>query len=109
MSYPIKYRTRTTEYRRAGHTPEETSEISGVSVSAIGEREKQLKEKGDSANRPLNRKHKKIDPVRPEEYINQYPDACLSETAEVFECSAAAVGKALKRPGFTQKKDKTLP
>ena len=43
MSYPEKYRIRTLEYRREGHTLEQTSNVFKVAVITIREWEKQLR------------------------------------------------------------------
>ena len=47
MSYPTKYRERTIEYRKEGHTLEETCATFKVSISTIRKWEKQLTEKGN--------------------------------------------------------------
>ena len=59
MSYPVKYRERTIEYRQE-HTLEETSRTFKVSISTIRKWEKQLKEKGDLKAKVANRSFKKI-------------------------------------------------
>ena len=96
MSYPVIYRKRVIEYRKEGHTLEETGKTFKIAVSTIQRWEKQLKEKGDLENKPLNRPFKKINPEKLKEYIK--------ETAEVFNCSTTAVIKAFKRLGITRKK-----
>ena len=104
MSYPIIYRKRVIEYRQEGHTLEETSEIFKIAVSTIQRWEKQLKEKGDLKNKPLNRSFKKINPEKLKEHIKNHPDAYIKEIAQVFNCSTTAIIKALKRLGITRKK-----
>ena len=47
MSYPVIYRKRLIEYRKEGHTLEETGKTFKIAVSTIQRWEKQLKEKGD--------------------------------------------------------------
>ena len=64
MSYPTKYRERTIEYRKEGHTLEETRATFKVSISTIRKWEKQLKEKGNLEKKPLHRSFKKIDPQK---------------------------------------------
>ena len=104
MSYDKKYRKRTIEYRQEGHTLEETSGIFKVSISTILDWTKLHKETGEYGKRPLNRNFKKIDPIRLESYIAEYPDAYLTEIAEVFGCRESAIRKALKKLGVTRKK-----
>lgn len=104
MSYPVIYRKRVIEYRQEGNTLEETGRVFKIAVSTIQGWEKQLKEKGDLENRPLNRTFKKIDPEKLKEYIKEHPDAYIKEIAEVSDCSTTAVQKAFKRLGITRKK-----
>ena len=54
MSYPTMFRKRTIEYRQFGHTLKETSKAFKVSISAIEEWEKKLKESGSLEKKVLN-------------------------------------------------------
>ena len=104
MSYPTIFRKRTIEYRQSGHTLKETSKAFKVSISAIEEWEKKIKEIGNLENKALNRPHKKIDPEKLRAYVEEHPDAYQREMAEEFDCSVTAIQKALKRLGITRKK-----
>ena len=104
MSYPEKYRIRTLEYRREGHTLEETSKVFKVAVVTIREWEKQLKEEGNLRQHTGIRPFKKIDPKKLRDFIKARPDAYLSEIADEFGCSATAITKALKRLKISRKK-----
>ena len=104
MSYPIIFRKRTIEYRKLGHTLKETSEAFKVSISAIEEWERKLKESGNLGKKALNRPHKKIHPEKLRAYVAEHPDAYQREMAEEFDCSVTAIQKALKRLGITRKK-----
>ena len=104
MSYPVKYRERVIEYRKEGHTLEQTKEVFKVAISTIRKWERQLKEEGDLENKPLNRSFKKIDPEKLKAYVNEHPDAYLKEFAKEFNCSTTAIIKAFKRLGITRKK-----
>ena len=73
MSYPTIFRKRTIEYRQSGHTLKETSKAFKVSISAIEEWEKKLKERGNLENKALNRPHKKIDPEQLRAYVEENP------------------------------------
>lgn len=108
MSYPIKYRERTIEYRKEGHTLEETKAAFKVSISTIRKWERQLKEKGDLRPKKLMRKPKKIDPGKLKAYVAGHPDAYQREIAQEFNCSQSAVQKALKRLKITRKKDHNI-
>ena len=104
MSYPTIFRKRAIEYRQAGHTLKETSKAFKVSISAIEEWEKKLKERGNLENKALNRPHKKIAPEKLRAYVEEHPDLYQREIAEEFGCSVTAIQKALKRLGITRKK-----
>ena len=104
MSYPTIFRKRTIEYRKSGHTLKETSEAFKVSISAIEEWERKLKESGNLEKKALNRPHKKIDPEKLRAYVEEHPDAYQREMADEFNCSVTAIQKALKRLGITRKK-----
>ena len=108
MSYPIIFRKRTIEYRKSGHTLKETCKVFKVSISAIEEWEKKLKESGNLENKALNRPHKKIAPEQLRAYVEEHPDAYQREMAEEFNCSVTAIQKALKRQGLPEKKDNEL-
>ena len=104
MSYPEKYRIRTLEYRREGHTLEQTSKVFKVNISTIREWEKRLKEEGTLAAREIKRPFKKIDPEKLKDYVKNNPDAYLREIADAFNCCQTAVRKALQRLKITRKK-----
>lgn len=104
MSYPEKYRIRTLEYRREGHTLEQTSRVFKIAVITIREWEKQLREEGNLRKHPVKRPFKKIDPEKLEQYVKANPDAYLREIASIFKCSETAISKALKRLKITRKK-----
>ena len=105
MSYPIKYRERTIEYRQEGHTLKETKAAFKVSYSTIRKWERQSKEKGDLKPKTLTRKPKKIEPDKLRMYVAEHPDAYQREIAQEFNCSQSAIQKALKRLKITRKKD----
>ena len=104
MAYDEKYRIRTVEYRKEGHTVEQTAKIFKVSESAVKTWTKKYDETGEIKNRPLRRSHKKVNPAELEKHMEEYPDAYLSEIAKVFCCSDEAIRKALKRLKITRKK-----
>ena len=104
MSYDEKFRKRTLEYRREGHTLAQTSKVFNVAVNTIRNWEKQLKTEGHLRKHTFVRSFKKIDPEKLRTYVKANPDAYLREIAEFFQCCQAAVRKALKRLKITRKK-----
>ena len=108
MSYPVKYRERTIEYRKAGHTLEETHQTFQVSISTIRKWEKQLEKEGNLEKKPLHRSYKKVNPEKLKEYLSEHPDAYQKEIAKEFSCSATAIYLAMKRLKITRKKDNEI-
>jgi len=53
-------------------------------------------------DRPREKWHKKIDPVKLAAYYEENPDRYLSEAAEAFGCSIAAIFKAKVRLGIVR-------
>ncbi len=108
MSYPVKYRERTIEYRQEGHTLKETSKVFKVTITTIREWEKRLKEKGTLAPDTPRRSFKKIDPEKLKAYLAEHPDAYQREMAKEFGCVESAIRRVLKKLGITRKKDEAL-
>lgn len=104
MAYEEKYRIRAVEYRKEGHTIEETAKIFKIGTATLKDWVKKYDKTGEIKNKPIVRKHKKIDPVELKAYMEKYPDAFLSEIAEKFDCWPSAVDKALKKLKITRKK-----
>lgn len=104
MSYPTKYRERTMEYRKEGHTLEETHQTFKVWISTIRKGEKQLEKEGNLEKKPLHRPYKKINPEKLKAYVAEHPDAYQKEIAKEFGCSATAIYLAMKRLKITRKK-----
>ena len=104
MAYDVKFREQVMKYLGKGHTFKEASDLFEVGITTIVRWKKLQQETGKLENRPLNRKHKKIDPVQLKAYIAENPDSYMSEIAEVFNCTDVAVYYALKRLKLTHKK-----
>ena len=104
MSYPAKYRERTIQYRKEGHTLEETHRTFKVSISTIRSWQKQWEEEGNLENKPLHRSYKKVNPDKLVAYVEKHPDAYQKELAKEFDCSAMAICLAMKRLKITLKK-----
>jgi transposase len=103
MAYSIDLRKKVIDYRKT-HTYEQTHQTFGVSITTIIDWETLLQETGSLKKRPLDRGHKKIDPVKLAAYILEFPDAYLQEIADHFGCTATAVFYALEKEKITLKK-----
>lgn len=107
MAYSKDLRKKVIDYRK-NHTLEKTYETFGVSKTTILDWEQLYKETGSLDKRPLNRSHKKINPVELAKYIVENPDHYLIEIAKYFNCSTTAVFYALKKQSITLKKLKFI-
>lgn len=104
MGYDIKFKQRVIEYKDEGHTYKETCKVFKISEMTLARWKIKEKEgKLEEVKKPV-RKPKKIYPDKLVKYINENPDAYLSEIAQEFDCSHVAVLKALKKLGITRKK-----
>jgi len=104
MGYSEDLRQRVVAYLEEGHTLGKTQKVFNVGISSMRRWRKQQAELGHLENKPLKRKHKKIDPEKLNAYIEAHPDAYLREIAEVFSCTEEAVRQALERLKITRKK-----
>lgn len=104
MACDEKYRKRAVEYRKEGHTIEETSKTFKIGTSTLKTWVKKHDETGEIKDKPLERRYKKVDPIKLEKYIEDNPEAYLSEIAEVFLCSGEAIRQNLKKLKITRKK-----
>ena len=104
MAYDAKYKARTVQYRKEGHTVKQAANTFKVGETTVKRWVKEYDEMGEFIKKPIVRKHKKIDPQKLEVYIEGHPDAYLSEIAKIFSCSEEAIRKALKRLKIMRKK-----
>ena len=110
MAYDNKFRKRVIDNIMSGRTHDETSKTFKIGTTTIKRWVKEYKETGliGSGYTVANRKAKKIDPEKLETYMNEYPDAFLREIAAHFSCCLESVRKALKRIGYTLKKNERV-
>ena len=104
MSYEIKLRQRAIAYWNEGHTKAETAALFKVGTSTLQKWKSQLKETGTLETKKRKETWRKIDPKKLKAHLEEHPDAYLKEIARVFECSDAAVLKAMRRLNITRKK-----
>jgi len=103
MSYDKKIREQALKYRGT-HTQKETSEIFGVSVSAIKDWQKLQKEKGNVEKKKLFRKGRKIGEAELRADVEAHPEDFNWERAVRFGCTEEGIRKAMKRHKLTRKK-----
>ena len=104
MAYSIDLRQKVIKYLKSGHSQREASKTFEISTSTINKWHQQYVATGNLEDKKPSRSFKKLDPKKLIEYVNENPDAFIIEIAEYFGCSDTAVGKALKKAGYTRKK-----
>jgi transposase len=104
MAYSEDYRRRTVEYYHEGNTQAEVMSVFKVHPKTLRDWEARMEKGNLKASYPKTRKARKLQPDKLTVYVEQNPDAFLSEIGEHFGCSAEAVRKALKKLGLTRKK-----
>jgi transposase len=102
--YSIDLREKALKYKET-HSEAETSEIFGVSVSAIREWGKIQKEQGNVKPKELERSGRKIKDAELKADVASYPDDFNWERAKRFGCTEEAIRKAMKRNKLTRKKE----
>ena len=103
--YSTDLRECAVKYLLDGHTYAETADVFHVCFASLVKWKKKFKEQGNCDDKPRKQYFKKIDPQKLTEYLEKHPDAYQCEIAQFFNCSIAAVSKALKKIGYTQKKE----
>jgi len=103
MSYDKKIRIQAVKYR-GNHSQKETSEVFGVSVSAIKSWEKKLKLTGDIENAALERTGRKIKEEELRKDAELFPEDFNEERAVRFGCTGEAIRLAMKKCKLTRKK-----
>jgi transposase len=107
MSYDKKVSEEALKYR-GKHKQAETSEILGVSVSAIKDWQELQKEKGKAEKKKLKRKGRKIGETELKADVEAYRDDLNWERAVRFGCTEEGNRKAMKRHKLTGKKDNRI-
>lgn len=104
MTYPIKFREHVLSIRKKESlTFEEAATRFGIGRATLTRWSKSI------TPVTYKRKPRKIDPQKLAEDIKIYPDSYQSERAERFGVSPEAMCRALKRFGFTYKKNSKSP
>ena len=103
MAHSVEFRKKVIEYLAEGHVPYDARKKFGISDTTVARWVKMYKDNQDLRDKPLIRKHKKLDPKKLRKYVLQNPDASWKTIGKAFGCDASSVGKAFKRLGITHK------
>jgi transposase len=108
MAYSEDYRKRTVEYYHEGKTQSEVYAVFKIYPGTLRDWESRMLSGSLKPNYPKTRAPRKLAPDELLLYVEEHPDAFLTEIGEHFDCSDVAVGKALKKLGITRKKNAIL-
>jgi len=104
MAYSEDYRKRAVEFYREGSTQEEVRKVFKIARSTLRDWEARYEAGSLKPSYPKVRIKPKLPYDQLKQYIDDNPDAFLSEIGEHFGCSAEAVRKALIKLNITLKK-----
>ena len=104
-AYSLDFRKAVLAYVDEGHSQRETTALFKITPRCVS-RWLKLREQGKLQALPVPRSPHKLflEPLK--EYIDKHPDSTLAEIAKHFNCGINAVFKALRKLGYTYKKNK---
>lgn len=104
MTYPLEIKQKAIDYFERCKDITKVIEAYGISRDTIYRWLRLKKQTGKLNNQTKGRQPRKIDREKLRVYVEQHPDAYLSEIAEQFNCTTPAVFYALKSIGIPHKK-----
>ena len=106
MAYDEKFRIAVAQYHIRGNTVAKTAEIFKVGGGMVSTWANTLKRTGRIETKIRNRESTRIVTERKIElFLAKFPDGNQNEMAEVFGCTNQSVCIALKKFGYTRKKN----
>ena len=108
MAYSLDFRKKVIIYCERSRNISEAANIFQISRNTIYQWLKLQKKTGNLAHQVKGTKPRKVDRERLKSYLNDHPDAYLTEIALEFNCHPTAIHYALKGIGYTRKK-RTVP
>ena len=109
MGYAREYKISVIKYHYRGKTIAETAETFSIGTDTVKRWKRELIKYGELQERKVqDRKHlRKIAPESIDEFLEKFPDGNQNEMAEYFGCKPQSVQVALKKFGYTKKKNKS--
>ena len=109
MAYDIKFKEKTLEIlAKLNGNVLQTSKLLNLNYRTVV-RWKETAERGESLiHKSGGKRVEKINPEKLKEYVEQNPNKYLYEIAEEFNCSKSGVFDALKKLGYTNRKNRKL-
>ena len=97
------------KYHFNGNTIAKTAETFSIGVETVNRWKRELRDSGELQGRKVqDREHtRKITPERLERFLEKFPNGNQKEMSEYFGCKQSSITVALKKFGYTKKKNKS--
>jgi len=109
MGYSKDFKVSVVKYHFKGNTIVQAANVFSVAERTVKQWKSELKRNGELQERKVQDREylRKITPERIDEFLARFPDGNQQEMAEYFGCKAPSVTIALKKFGYTKKKNKS--
>ena len=109
MGYSKEYKISVVKFCFNGNSIAKTASTFSIGEDTVSRWKRELKQSGELQGRkPQDRQHlRKITPEGIEEFLQKFPDGNQQEMAEFFGCKASSVTIALKKFGYSKKKNRS--
>jgi transposase len=109
MGYAREYKILAIRFHAKGNSIVKTAETFSIGVETVVRWKRELRDSGELHDRKVqNRDHlRKITPEGLEEFLRKFPDGNQREMAKYFGCKPQAVQVALKKFGYSKKKNRS--
>jgi len=108
MGYAKEYKISVIKYHFKGNDIAKTADTFSIGIETVRRWKRELEQNGELQGRkPQDREHlRKITAERIDEFLIIFPDGNQNEMAEYFSCKPQSVQTALKKFGYSKKKNK---
>ena len=103
MAYTVEFKKRVISYLEAGHSQRDASSRFGIGRATVYNWWKRHKRKDIPITHPPYR-HKKIDPMKLNQYFRKHPEPTLDDVCKKFNCTKQAARDACKRFNYYYKR-----
>jgi len=109
MRYGKEFKVAVIKYHFNGNTIAKTAETFSIGTDAVKRWKRELKTSGELRGRKTqDREHlRKITSEKIDEFLTRFPNGNQQEMAEYFGCKIPSVTIALRKFGYTKKKNRS--
>jgi len=108
MGYAREYKVSVIKYHFKGNSIAKTADTFSIGIDTVVRWKREFTQNGELQERKVqDREHlRKITPDGIEEFLTKFPDGNQQEMAEYFGCKVPSVTIALKKFGYSKKKNR---